>query len=65
LKSGKGKVLKADQSVLQWLIIAYEAGQRVDLNQILCHELLPVPIALSEMNEFFAQDQKQFYLKFL
>jgi len=32
------------------MIIAYEAGRKVDLNQILQHELLPVPIALAEMN---------------
>ena len=33
---------------MQRLIIAYEAGRKVDLNQILQHE--PVPIALAGMN---------------
>jgi len=49
-KGSTEKVLKADRSILQRLIIAYEAGRKVDLNQILQHELLPVPIALAEMN---------------
>ena len=49
-KSGKVKILKVDRSIMQRLIIAYEARRRVDLNQILCHELLPVPISIAEMN---------------
>ena len=31
-------------------MLAQQAGRKVDLNQILQHELLPVPIALAEMN---------------
>ena len=47
---GKEQVLKADRSILHRLIIAYEARRNVDLDQILCHELLPVPISLAEFN---------------
>ena len=32
------------------LITAYEAGPSVNLDEILCHELLCVPVALAEMN---------------
>jgi hypothetical protein len=42
--------LKADRSILQRLITAYEAGRHVNLSEILCHELLPVPISLAETN---------------
>ena len=31
-------------------MLAQQAGRKVDLNQILLHELLPVPTALAEMN---------------
>ena len=48
--SDKEKALKVDCSVLQRLIIAHQAGKKVNLDEILCHELLPVPIALAEMN---------------
>lgn len=52
LKSGpsKEKAIKADRKVFQRLITAYEAGRHVNLDDILCHELLPVPSALAEMN---------------
>ena len=46
----KEKTIKADRKILQRLITAYEAGRSVNLAEILCHELLPVPLALSEMN---------------
>ncbi|KAK5642681.1 hypothetical protein RI129_008848 [Pyrocoelia pectoralis] len=44
------KILKADRSILQRLLAATSAGRTVDLDAILQHELLPVPIALAEMN---------------
>jgi len=49
-KASKDKVLKADRLILQWLIIADEAGQRINLDEILSHELLLVTIALAEIN---------------
>lgn len=48
--AGKEKVLKADRSILQRLITAYQSGRKVNLDEILHHELLPVPIALAEMD---------------
>ncbi|MES9881148.1 MAG: hypothetical protein ABW185_09730, partial [Sedimenticola sp.] len=43
-------VMKADRSVLQRLITAYEAGRPVDMPTILEHELMPVPLSLAELN---------------
>ena len=52
LKTGKNKekVIRADRLVLQRLLTAYEAGRSINLPEILKHELLPVPVALAEMN---------------
>ena len=49
-RTEKEKVMRADRLVLQRLISAYEAGRSIDLDEILKHELLPVPVALAEMN---------------
>ncbi len=49
-KTKKEKLMRADRLVLQRLISAYEAGRTIDLDQILKHELLSVPVALAEMN---------------
>lgn len=46
----KEKAIKADRKVLQRLITAYVAGRNVNLDEILCHELLPAPVALAEVN---------------
>ena len=52
LKHGKEKekIIRADRVVLQRLLTAYEAGRSINLPEILKHELLPVPVALAEMN---------------
>jgi len=42
--------VKADRTILQRLIAAYEAGQLVDRSKILTHELFVVPMALAEVN---------------
>ena len=49
-EKNKRIVLKADQRFLQRLVTTYAAGRSVDLDNILNHELLPVPISLAEMN---------------
>ena len=49
-KTVKEKTVKADRGILQRLVIAYEAGRPVNLQQILQHELMPVPISLAAMN---------------
>lgn len=49
-KKDKVSILQADRRVLQRLVTAYEGGRSVELGDILKHELLPVPLALAEMN---------------
>ena len=44
----KKVTMKADLSVLQRLIIAYAAGRTVNLEEILKHEFLPVPLSIAE-----------------
>ena len=44
------KAITADRNILQQLITAYKAGRPVDLNNIVKHELMPVPLALANMN---------------
>lgn len=46
----KRSILKADRNLFQRLVTAYEAGRSVDMQAVLKHELLPVPISLAEMN---------------
>ena len=46
----KATILRAERNVLQRLIIAYEAGCKVDLHSVLKYESMPVPVALAEMN---------------
>ena len=62
VKSSKEKdqttILRADRNVLQRLIIAYEAGCKVDLHSVLQYELMPVPMALAEMNGSLRTGQK-------
>ena len=49
-EKGKDTILKADRTVLRNLITAYEAGRSVDMQMVMQNELLPVLIALVEMN---------------
>ena len=44
------KLAKMDRHIMQRLIAAYEAGRTVDLSNILKHELVSVPLSLSEMD---------------
>ena len=43
----KSSTMKVDRSILQRWVICYAAGQEVDLDSILKHELLPVPMSLA------------------
>ena len=47
--SQKGKNLKADRSILQRFVISYSPGRKVNLDSILKHELIPVPLSIAEM----------------
>ena len=46
----KQKVMKTDRSVLHRLVVTYQAGRQVDINHLLEHDLIPVPVAIAEMN---------------
>ena len=45
----KGKVttLKADRTILQQLVTAFQAGRKVDLHHVLQHELMNIPISIA------------------
>ena len=51
-KESKGKemTIKADRNILQRPVTASKAGHEIDLDRILQHELMPVPISLAAMN---------------
>jgi hypothetical protein len=49
-RTGGVKTVKADRNIMQRLITAYEAGRDVNLQDVLNHELLAVPLAIAEMN---------------
>ena len=44
----KGKTIKADKVLFQRLMVAKNAGSEIDLKKLLCHELSPVPLAISD-----------------
>ena len=48
----KSYVVKADRKTMVRIITAYNFGQKVDLIEILCNELMPVPLALAELKGF-------------
>lgn len=47
-ESEKSAVIKANRSIPQRIITAYDAGRRVDLPQIVSHELKEVPLAIAD-----------------
>lgn len=47
---GKTEVLKSDRQIFQRLITAYQSGRPVDLDKILRHELVKVPMSIAEEN---------------
>jgi len=47
---GKDTIMKADRSIHQRLITAYQAGRSVNLHTILNHELMPVPVSIAYTN---------------
>ena len=57
----EGQTVKADQSILQRLIIAYEAGRNVNLEDIL-KQLLPIPISIAEIDSSLGSGQKSILL---
>jgi len=57
-EKNKSTILRANQNVLQYLIIAYETGLKVDLHSVLKYVLMPVPVTLAEMNGSLRTGQK-------
>ena len=58
-KSGTSSTLiKADRSIMQRMVIAYEVGRDVHLQDILECELLPVPLSLTQMDRSLRTGQK-------
>jgi hypothetical protein len=47
---GKVITVKADRDFYQKLITAYHAGRIVDLDEVLKHELMKVPISIASTN---------------
>ena len=54
----KSYVIKADRKTLVRIITAYNFGQKVDLTEILCNEMMPVPLALAELNGLLKSGDK-------
>ncbi|KAL9976267.1 hypothetical protein ACROYT_G013549 [Oculina patagonica] len=49
-ESEKSAAIKADRNILQRIITAYDAGRSVDLPRILSHDLMAVPLAITDTN---------------
>jgi len=64
-EKNKTTILRADRNVLERLIIAYEAGRKVDLPSVLKYDLMPVPVALAEMNGALRTGQKSVVADFI
>ena len=52
------KIIKVDRNVMKRLITAYKAGRDVNLEEVLQHELMPVPVAIAELNGKQSQFRK-------
>ena len=44
---GKVTILKADRTILQKLVTAFQAGRKVDLHHVLQHEQMNIPISIA------------------
>jgi len=53
----KERAIKADRNILQRLVTAHEYGRQINLKQVLQHELMPVALALAEMNSLRSGDK--------
>ena len=64
-ESEKSAVIKANRSILQRITTAYDAGRRVDLPQILSHELMVVPLAIADTNSQLRTGNKSVIIELL
>ena len=58
---GKQSTIKMDRNILQRLITAYRAGHEVNLDNILQHELMSVPLSLTTINGTLHSPNKPTY----
>ena len=61
----KSAAIKADRTILQRIITAYDAGRRVDLPRILSHELVSVPLAIADTNGQIRSGNKSVLIELL
>ena len=61
----KCAAIKADRDTLQRIITAYHAGRRVDLPQILSHELMAVPLAIFDASSQLCTGNKSVLMELL
>ncbi len=64
-KANKTLVLEADRTVLQRMLLAYEAGRNVGLGNIMTHELMLVPIALADTSGALRNGDKSLLVEVL
>ena len=64
-KREKSATIKADKTILQRIITAYDAGRRVDLPRILSHELVSVPLAIADTNAQLRSGNKSVLIELL
>ena len=57
-KTEKEVILQTDRNILQRILVAYQAGRNVRMNEILKHELMAVPLALAETNGMLKSGDK-------
>ena len=64
-ESEKSAVIKANRSIPQRIMTAYDVGRRVDLPQILGHELKEVPLAIADTNSQLRTGNKSVMIELL
>ena len=64
-KQNEKKTIKADRRLLQQLLTASLAGRKVDLNEVLQHELSSIPLSLAKVNGDMNSTAKAELAKFI
>jgi hypothetical protein len=61
----KSKIAQADKVLFQRLLVAKDAGCDIDLRNVLCHELSPVPLAIADTAGYVRPTNKAALAKIL